>query len=255
MRRIAVLLLAAMAACLIPAAMAQSTDVNVGWVYFSTPKPGMVKQLEEGRKKHMDFHRKQNDSWTWLIWEIMTGENTGAYYSTTFNHSWKDLDAWETKMGNADTADGSVNLSPYIASTTASIWMVMPDVSNPGSMTEIPKMEEVNHFMLKPGKEADFNDAIRKINDAIKKSNWGQHSMWYVLQDGGEGPHYVLTIDLNGWSDLAEPTPGFVQMLEKATGRHDAEMLLHSADSAIQREWTETIRYRPELSYVAAGMK
>jgi hypothetical protein len=189
MRRIAAVLLAVFSLAVAPLALAQGADVNVGWVYVSTPKPGMVKQMEDGRKKHMEFHRKQNDSWTWLIWETMTGENTGAYLSTTFNHSWKDLDAWETKMGTADTADGAVNLSPYFTNTTASIWMALKDASHSGSMTEIPKMEEVNHFLLKPGTESDFNDAIRKINDAIVKTSWGVHYTWYALQDGGEGPH------------------------------------------------------------------
>jgi hypothetical protein len=253
MRRIAVALLAALVLSLAPAALAQGTEVNIGWVYLSLPKPGMVKQLEEGRKKHMDFHRKQNDSWTWSIWEIQTGENTGGYYSTTFGHSWKDLDAWETKMGPADTADGQTNLSPYVSSSTASIWMILKDPSHPGSMTEPPKMVEINHFLLKPGTESDFNDAIRKINDAITKSNWPVHYTWYALQDGGEGPHYVLALELNGWGDLAEPNPSFDAMLEKAVGKHDSTSLTHAFDSSVKREWTETLRLRPDLSYIPAA--
>jgi len=253
MRRIAVLLLVAAVVAIVPAALAQSTDVNVGWVYLSTPKAGMVKQLEDGRKKHMDFHRKQGDTWTWLIWEIMTGENTGSYYSSTFGHSWKDLDAWETKMGTADTADGQTNLSPFVSSQTASIWMVLKEPSHPGSMNELPKMSEINHFLLKPGTDSDFNDSIRKINAAIIKSEWPVRYTWYALQDGGEGPHYVLALDLNGWGDLAEPNPSFDSMLEKAVGKHDATALTHAFDSCVKREWTETIRLRPDLSYMPAA--
>jgi hypothetical protein len=161
MRRVAVLLVGALVCAAVPAAFAQSSDVNVGWVYMSVPKPGMQKQMEEGRKRHMDFHRKQGDTWTWLVWETVTGEGTGTYLATTFGHSWKDLDTWETKMGAADTADGNTNLSPYVSNMTASLWMALKDVSNPGSMTEIPKMEEVNHFLLKPGSEEGFNDVVR----------------------------------------------------------------------------------------------
>ena len=252
MRRIAVLLVVALFACMLPFASAQSGDVNVGWVYASVPKPGMIKQLEEGRKKHMDFHKKQNDTWRWEIWQVETGENTGNYLSTTFGHSWKDLDAWETKMGAADTADGEVNLAPYISSTTASIWMVLKDASRTPPGNETPKMAQVNHFLLKPGKDADFNSIIRKINDAINKSDWPVHYTWYALQDGGEGPHYALLVYLNGWADMAEPNPSFDAMLEKAVGRHDAESLMHSFDETIRREWTETIRFRPDLSYIPA---
>ncbi|HTR65640.1 MAG TPA: hypothetical protein VMH85_07700, partial [Terriglobales bacterium] len=108
------------------------------------------------------------------------------------------------------------------------------------------------HFMLKPGKEGDFSDAAKKITDAITKTNWPVHYIWYQLVDGGEQPHYVLLIFMNGWADLAEPDPPFRAMLEKAMGRHDAEAIMHSIDQSIQREWTETIRFRPDLSYIPA---
>jgi hypothetical protein len=211
--------------------------------------------LEDGRKRHMDFHRKQNDSWEWDVWQIETGDGTGNYLSGTFGHSWADLDAWEEKIGTADTADGNVNLTPYVASQTASIWEILPDSSHvPMPMDKTPpKMAELNHFLLKPGSETEFNDAIKKINDAIVKANWGVYYTWYALQDGGEGPHYVLLLYMKGWADLAEPNPSFGAMLEKAVGKHDAEALQHAFDNSVKREWTETIRYRPDLSYVPAG--
>lgn len=253
MRRIAVCAVVVLVACLVPLAPAQDNDVNVGWVHAFTVKPGMTKQFEDGRKRHMEWHRKQNDSWSWQLWEVATGEATGSYYSITFGHSWKDLDAWEAKLGDADTADSNTNMMPYLGGEAASIWMVLKDPSHPSSMSAPPKMAEVNHFLLKPGTEADFNDAIKKINDAIVKSDWPAHYTWYSLQDGGEGPHYVLVLEMSGWADLAEPTPSFGAMLEKALGKHDADAITHSFDHTIQREWTETIRYRPDLSYVPAS--
>ncbi|MBV9573849.1 MAG: hypothetical protein JOY93_07315 [Acidobacteriales bacterium] len=250
MRKLMIVSMVMFLFCSTSAVLAQDKTPDVGWVYMTTPKSGMVKQMEEGRKRHMDFHRKQNDTWTWLIWQIETGDATGAYYSTSFGHSWHDLDAWESKMGTADTADGAVNLAPYGGTTTASIWMVMKDSSRPSSDRNPPKLAEINHFLLKPGTDEEFTDNIHKINDAINKMNWGLHYTWYQLQDGGEGPHYVLAIDMNSWADLAGPEIGFPEMLEKAVGRRDADYLRHSFDKMIKRSWTETIRYRPDLSYV-----
>jgi hypothetical protein len=249
MRRIAVGLVLVLAACLAPLATAQDKDVNVGWVYFMAPKPGMTKAFEDGRRRHMDWHRKQNDTWGWETWEIMTGDQTGDYLSTTFGHSWQDFDAWEAKLGAADSADSAANLAPYLATTTASIWMLMKEPSHMSMGNETPKMAEVNHFLLKPGTESDFNDAIKKINDAIVKSNWGVYYTWYALQDGGEGPHYVLLLEMKGWADLAAPNPSFMEMLRKAVGEHDAEALSHTFDKCVRREWTETIKYRADLSY------
>jgi len=115
---------------------------------------------------------------------------------------------------------------------------------------QMPKMAQVSHFMLKPGKEPDFEDALKKMNDAINKSNWPPHYAWYSLVDGGDQPHYALVYYMNGWADLAPVEPSFDAMMEKAVGKHDADALTHTFDSSIQKEWSETIRFRPELSYI-----
>ena len=80
---------------------------NVCRVYFSTPKPGMGQQYEFGRKKHMQFHRDQKDTWTWNTFAVETGDNAGMYVTSSCGHAWKDFDEWEARMGKADTADGA----------------------------------------------------------------------------------------------------------------------------------------------------
>ena len=60
---------------------------NVCRVYFSTPKPGMGQQYEVGRKKHMQFHRDQKDTWTWNTFAIETGDNAGMYVTSSCGHN------------------------------------------------------------------------------------------------------------------------------------------------------------------------
>jgi len=240
---------AAICLALAGAAFAQQKTVNVGQVYVMVPKPGMSKQFEEGRKRHMEFHRKQNDTWSWEAYEIMTGDNTGNYLSVTFGHTWKDLDAWEEKMGQADTADSNANLMPYLGTTQESIWSVMTDVSRPAA-EPTSKMIEIDHYMLKPGSEEEFEYTLGKVNDAIGKTNWPVHYTFYQLMNGGEGPHYVLVIPHGNWADMAEPEMSFNAMLEKAVGRHEAEALEHAFDHSVAREWSEMAVFRPDLSYM-----
>jgi len=251
MRKSAVVLFVVFMLCTALVALGQDKSVNVGWVYASVPKPGMTKQLEEGRKKHMAWHKKQGDTWTWEIWQVETGESAGNYLAVTFGHSWQDLDAWDQKYGEADTADVEQSMAPYIEKTVPSIWMFMKDASRPLD-PYAPKMAQVSHYLVKPGKEADFEDTIKKMNDAITKSDWPPHYAWFALMDGGEQPHYALVYYMNGWAGMAEPEPSFGAMLEKVVGKHDADSLTHTFDSCIHKEWAETIRYRPDLSYVPA---
>ncbi len=72
---------------------------NVCRIYFSTPKAGAAQQYEAGRKKHMQFHRDQKDTWTWSTYAIETGDNTGTYVTSSCGHAWKDFDEWEARMG------------------------------------------------------------------------------------------------------------------------------------------------------------
>lgn len=253
MRKFAVIALAVFVTGAALAALAQDKSVNVGWVYSSVIKPGMTKQFEEGRKRHMEWHRKQHDTWTWETWQIETGEHVGTYLSVTFGHTYQDLDTWEQKLGAADTADAEVNMAPYIAGGDTTLWMYMKEPSRPLPDNKPSKMAQVTHYMVKHGKESDFEDSIRKINDAIGKSTWPFHYAFYSLVDGGEQPHYALVFHMNGWADLAEPEPSFDVMMEKAVGRHDAQAVEHSFDSSVAKQWSETIRYRPDLSYVPAG--
>ena len=66
---------------------------------------GMRAQLEAGRAKHMAWHKQQGDTWTWHVWEVTTGPETGSYIVVSPNHQWQDLDAWAAK--NLSHAHGS----------------------------------------------------------------------------------------------------------------------------------------------------
>lgn len=248
-----VLLLLFAAALYAAPVIAQQTPVNVGRVYVNVPKPGMANQFEEGRKRHMDWHRKQNDSWTWEMWQVATGDATGAYISITFGHTWKDFDTWDAKYGEADAADAANNMGPYIGTATASVWQLMTEVSRPPESMEPSKMAEAYHYMVKPDHESDFNYALHKFDEAIKKTNWPPHYLIYVLANGGEGPHYVIVLPHNSWADMANPELSFDAMLEKAVGKHEADELTQTFNKSLAHTWSEVLVYRPDLSYRPAG--
>jgi hypothetical protein len=250
--RTALLITAALA---LPAAASLAADQpgTVGRVFVTVPRPGMAAQYEAGRKKHMDWHRKQNDTWTWLTWEVQTGQNAGSYVSGSFGHQWKDLDEWEKKLGEGDTADGNINMTPFSGGGTNGIYSFLPDVSRQGD-TPSP-MSQVIHYQLNMGAEREFRSAMKKVHEAIGKAGLDWHYGWYELVDGGEHPTFVLVLALRGWADLgpnpAEPT--FPAMLAKAYGEYEAEELLKSIDRSAKSARSEVLKYRPDLSYMPAA--
>src|ERR1700752_3429764 len=77
-------------------------------------RPGTRQQYEAARKKHMAWHKAQNDPWAWDVLEITTGWDIGNYIIASGNHQWKEMEEWGPKLGDADTADSQAAIGGYI---------------------------------------------------------------------------------------------------------------------------------------------
>jgi hypothetical protein len=237
-------------------ALAQEKPGTVARVYITQPKAGMTQQYEEGRKRHMNFHQQQNDTWAWETWEVATGPEAGSYLTVTGRHHWKDFDEWEAKLAKADNADATANLDPYSASSSNSFMVLLPDVSRVPQDIQPAKMVEVIHYMVKPGSERAFQEAIGKVHQAIQKANWepNQNYAWYTTMNGGEHPHFALVVPHNSWAGMEPPEQTMEAMLEQTMGKAETESLMSSFSNATQRVWSEMLVYRPDLSYHPSSM-
>lgn len=249
MRRTGILVAAALAIAATPL-LAEDTP-TVGHIYITAPKAGMEQQYEAGRKKHMDWHKRQNDTWGWNTWQVLTGDHAGMYVTGTLSHRWKDFDEYG-KLETADTADAVANMGAYSASTVNFFVGFLADVSRPPEGSGPSPMSELIHFQLKQGKDGEFRHAIKRIHEAIGKTSWPAHYLWYELLDGGEHPAYTLVLPMKTWADMAPLDPPFPVMLEKAFGREDAAAILKELDGSIHGQRSEIVRYRADLSYVPA---
>ena len=71
---------------------AQEKPGTLGAVEFQKPKNGMVPQYEAGRKQKAAWHKQQNDPQPLLVWETLSGDNTGTYLVGRFGQHWADFD-------------------------------------------------------------------------------------------------------------------------------------------------------------------
>ena len=74
-------------------AIAQDKPGTIAGLEFQTPKNGMVKQYEEGRKAKAEWHKQQKDKDALLVSEVLTGENMGTYIVGRFGMHWADMDS------------------------------------------------------------------------------------------------------------------------------------------------------------------
>ncbi|MGO8970512.1 MAG: hypothetical protein ACLQDQ_13185 [Myxococcaceae bacterium] len=182
--------------------LAQQTN-HLAILNSQTPKPGMAKQYEAARAKHMGWHKSQKDAWSWYVWEVVSGENSGAYLTGSFGHSWKDLDGRES-FDKADLVNVEATMGPSVAHSAVSYWVERADLSRlpsvPGS-TPAP-FAVVTTYRINPDGVNDFIEGVKKVNDAIMKTNYAVSgpSRWYQLVNGGDVPTYVLVGDRANWA-------------------------------------------------------
>ena len=75
------------------------------------PRDGQERNFEEGYQRHLEWHRQQKDSWTWLGWSFVLGPRLGQFMDGTFGHPAGDFD--KAVDPAADAADNSRTVVPY----------------------------------------------------------------------------------------------------------------------------------------------
>ncbi len=218
--------------------------------YLVKPKAGMDEQFEQSFKTHLDWHRKQKDTWTYNTYQFESGERFGQYVVVTGGHKWEDFDAREA-MAAADAADVRVTIAPHIESTQSLFSTELPEVSRPLPGNTPTPLILVLYFYLKPGAGRDFNYCIRKFHEAIGKTNWPTNYFWLEREAGASTPSYVLVLPQKNWAAMNPMAKSFVQMLEEAYGRQEAQELLEKFSKTIREESAQILRHRPDLSYQA----
>ena len=222
---------------------------SVSEVLRQKVRPGTVQDYEASRKKHMAWHKAQNDPWAWEVFEVMTGPDTGSYLISSGDHQWKDMEAWVAKMADADAADSQASMGPYIAGTQREYWTQLNGISRlPSSDIQYPLIT-VTTYHVKPGSDAALRTAITKINAALDAGKFPLRTIWYVLTSGGPSPTYAVVAPREGLGAMA-PSPSLIEVLEKQLGKPAADALVKSFFDNVVSANTELLRLRTDLSYL-----
>jgi hypothetical protein len=181
-------------------AAAQGEPGNISALEFQTPKNGMTKQYEEGRKAKAAWHKQQKDPQTLFVLQVLTGEHTGSYIVGQSGQHWADFDK-PAVPDVADEEEYSKVVGPYVEKRTAAYFESLPKVSNPAPEGSARYMS-VTSFYIRSGKTDDFRSAIARMYDAQQKTKWPFQYWWMRLANGGPGGTYVLLVDHPNWASF-----------------------------------------------------
>jgi hypothetical protein len=233
------------------AAVAQNTSPDmICEVHINKVKPGMTAQYEQGRAKHMAWHKSQNDAWSWDTWEITTGPDTGSYLISTCGHGWKDLDGRE-KFNQADGANSNATMGNTLMDQTMAYYVLRPEISDKLTGSNPPYLS-VTFFHVKPEGLEDFRSTVKQVNEAFGKTNTPKlPGYWYSLANGGSGPELVLVQQRKSMAEMAGASSKTLdEMTKEAYGDQGASMLM-TVRKAYYNSDSELLHYRPDLSYMA----
>lgn len=253
MRRPATLLIASLIVLLALPAAAQQEPGTLAQEYWMNVKPGMGGAFEQGYNKHNEWHRK-NDSWPWETWQVLVGENVGSYVIRTGGHRWEDFDA------NAETlAAGGADFGQHVIASVESINSRMvtflPEASSWTPGGDRPALVTVLEYRIRYEAAADFVQAIRKINQGLKKSaSLSRPAAWFEVIRGGAGePTYVLVFPHENWGDMNAPANPFWARVEEAFGPDETKSLRAVYRKAIISRRSMILAYRADLSSIPEG--
>jgi hypothetical protein len=103
-----------------PAQRAAAGGAAIARTFELRARDGLARQLDDGYRRHLDWHAAAGDRWAWYLWEVTNGERAGLYVDGTFGRAWGDFDAPVDPPG--DAADNAVNVDPFAIRAANHAW-------------------------------------------------------------------------------------------------------------------------------------
>jgi hypothetical protein len=210
-------------------ALAQDKPGTIAALEFQTPKNGMVKQYEDGRKAKVEWHKQQKDKDALFVSEVLTGENMGTYIVGRFGMHWADMDK-PSVSDAADLEQYKKLIGPYVEKLTATYYEFLPKWSNPSTDTNTKYIEVVS-FHVKYGKGDDFRSAVAKVHEANQKLKAIDHANWASFED----------------DPAVKPLR---DRLREAFGEQEAMSVIERLNGSIESTYSDLVQPRPDLSYI-----
>lgn len=203
------------------------------------PKPGQGTAFEQGYQRHLEWHSKANDRWTWYGWSFVLGDRLGMFMDGTFGHAAANFDAAVQPAG--DAADNAANVVPYADFLSHGVFRRLDGASVGLPLPDASPFLAMATYTVAAGDETAFE---RQLEAGAAKPGQGRAATsagangasrytWYRLQIGGSGPQYVLM----------RAAPSFAAAAELP------EVLPPGARAMVRSVRTELLRYRAEMSY------
>lgn len=202
-----------------------------------SPRPGHAQAMEEGYRRHLDWHKKADDSLPWYGWTVVQGHRLGLFIDGTFGITFEEFEARPDPGG--DLADAQKVFLPHVEPRFRQILRYRADLSGSSTLEERAPSPLVQAIWVDLD-GADLGPFESALSSA-KVQRWTVAV--YERLSGGPRPGYLILLPMDSLADFPETGPDPLTRVLKAlsSGQRNGPRLTVE---------TELWRYRPSLSLV-----
>lgn len=252
-RLVTAALSAALALSLAPAPDAEAQDL----ARFYQVSPKNAGAFEAALKTHAQDRIEHDDPWSWMVLQVVVGEDAGDFVYRSGGHSWADFDEYDEGFGAEAGLHYEVNVEPLVAD--ARTWIARTDTANgrvpPDSVFPDVNLIEVITYYIEPGMMQQFNEVVSAIHGAIEDADWPVYYAWAEPVSGLKGPQKTLAIFAENWAGFEEPDTPMMEMLQDELGEDETQQLMQQFGASFRAVESAVLRWRKDLSVPPPGMR
>ncbi len=192
------------------------------------PHDGKTVDFEAGYARHLEFHQKAGDKWSWYGWSLWAGDRQRWFVYATFGHTAEDL---ANPVSPAeDEKDNIVNVTPHCEFAGNVLYQFLPAISRGNGSPQVLARAEFTYVDLEPGTEKAFESAL-----AAARSTLNGETLWYRAIAGSTAPRYLRI----------RSRPSLAAIIDEQS----EQALPNAANALIERTYIEVGSFRPTMSY------
>jgi hypothetical protein len=157
---------------------------------------GMEDAFNAGYERDLEWHKSQNDTWSWVGWYVANGNRRDRFIDATPNHTWSDFDNWKVN-GSLNAKLNKIHWANYVENPTGSYKIILPPFSNNTANWFKSNSIQVYTIQIDISKEKVFLEFLNGFKDFLKIYLKDNSFVWMKTASGGNTNEYQLFVCLN----------------------------------------------------------
>ena len=249
MTRTAAVAAALLALLLVAPAVAQDARGTITRWHLFTVKSGHDLQWEQAYQEHLAWQRRQNETWTWNTYVIVSGDRLGQYLTMTMDHAWADFDA-PAVSAQERAADRISKLGPHVESVHSGFWNEIRRFSRPPDTPFPFPLIQIIDYGIKPAKRSVFERNLEQFGQTVDETNLPARYFWFVKPHGGAAARtFTRIVPRANWASMEPGNRSSFAAMSETFGEAGLEAWIAAFGESVEWLTSEFWRHRPDLSY------